>query len=183
MENNSLWAKISKKAFERALERINKVSSYKWDISSNIKSSDNDYDAICCYFQVKDPEREMSFAMFFKREDLPIISKAFVGYGFFISQKVSRAEELLVEELSNIILNSIISEVSNILKEKIIPIGPKTVHAPKDTAMEVLSSALPENKSKVSLKTFIGFDCGGKDISCEIYSFMPEVLASKLADL
>lgn len=182
MREKSLWSEISQRAFDRAIERINKVSASKWDICYDVEPDDN-YDAICCYFQVKDPEREMSFAMFFRRDDLPHISKAFVGYGFFLSQKISRSEELLVEELSNIILNSIVSEISNILKEKIIPIGPKTVHAPKDTAMEVLSSALPENKSKVSLRSLIGFNFGDKKVSCEVYSFMPEVLASKLASL
>lgn len=182
-QEKQIWDKISTRACRRALERINRISVSRWEIPSGSTEKIADYDSVCSYFQILEPGLSMSFAMFFRRSDLPVISKSLTGYGFFVSQKVSRSEELLVEELSNIILNSLISEISNLLKRKIIPSGPKTVHSPRDAAMEIISSALPENSSKIVFETPVRFDCGGQEVVCEVYSFLPEDMAERLSGI
>lgn len=180
MPKNMTWENISKKAFSKAVDKINKISVAKWETSDILPNNDN-YDSVCCYFQVDEDDIPMSFAMLFRRSDLPAISKSFIGYGFFVSQKMTRSEELLMEELSNIILNCLISEISNFLGKKIIPSGPKTAQSPKDTAIEIISSALPANAGKITARADMAFVCGGNKIVCEIYSFLPKKFAEKIS--
>lgn len=179
MPENMTWEDISKKALSKAVDKINKISVAEWETSDILPSKDN-YDAVCCYFQVEG-DIPMSFAMLFRRSDLPAISKSFIGYGFFVSQKMTRSEELLMEELSNIILNCLISEISNFLGRKIIPSGPKTAQSPKETAVEIISSALPANNGKLIARADMAFVCCKNKIVCEIYSFLPKSFIEKFS--
>ncbi len=175
------WNEILAKTFEKAAEKINRMSVAKWEFSPQIPVRPENYDAVCCYFHVKDLSMPMSFAMIFRRSDAAAISKSLLGYGFFVSQKMSRSEELLMEELSNIILNCLISEIANFLKIKIIPSGPRTAQAPRDTAIEIISSLSEQSSRMVCVVSSAGFSCGGDKVFCEIHSCFDREIAEKLS--
>lgn len=179
-QNKTGWNDILLKSFEKAAEKVNRISVAKWEFSLQACAKPENYDAVCCYFQVKDSSIPMIFAMLFRRSDAVTISKSLLGYGFFISQKMSKSEELLMEELSNIILTSLISEIANFLGVKIIPSGPKTAQAPRDTAVEIISSLSGQNNHMVCVASSAGFSCAGDKVSCEIYSFFDKKIAQRL---
>lgn len=177
------WKKLSQEAIGSALERLNRISCGKWKLSweeNLIASGSVNYDSVCVYFGAGAVEEAMHFALFFDRKDMGMLSRNFIGYSFFVSEKMTKTEEMLVSELGNIILNSMVNAVGNRLGRTFIPSVPKIIQAEKEFALEVISRGLPENRGKTELPGNISIECGGKDAVCEIFSFIPDKILALL---
>jgi len=177
------WEKISLKAIDSALLKLNRISAGKWAVDETAvlsAPSPEDYDAVCVYFEVKKDDEPMNFALFFDRKDVGFISKCFIGYHFFVSEKMDGTEELLISELGNILLNSIISALCNSMKIRLIPSIPRTIQAEKSFALETFSQGLPENRGKKKMSVKIKIKCDGRETFCEVFSFVPESVAALL---
>lgn len=180
MKVYSNWNSISLQAIKSAIERLNRVSAGRWDFSENTKQIQSNYDASCAYFEVKLQEDILLFSIFFNRKDISDISKCFIGYSFFVSEKMTGKEELLIGELANIILNSLISALCNKLNIKLIPSIPKVIQVEKEIGIEIISSSLPLAKEKTVFSNVISLKCGEKDVFCEVYSFFSKKIIDEL---
>lgn len=177
------WKKLSQEAVSSALKRLNRVSSGKWKLSweeNLVVSGRVNYDSVCVYFGAGEGQEAMHFALFFDRKDMGALSRNFIGYSFFVSEKMTKTEEMLVSELGNIILNSLVNVIGNKLGRPFIPSVPKIIQAEKEFALEVISAELPENRGKTELSEIISIECGGKEAVCEIFSFIPENMLATL---
>jgi len=173
----SIWNEISTNALKSAIEKMNRVSAGKWAINDNSifdNYRQNNYDSVCAYFDVNMKYENLNFALFFNRKDIDIISRCFLGYSFFVSEKMTKKEELLIGEIGNILLNSLISALCNKLNIKLIPSIPKVIQAEKEFALDVIMGELPSTRQKSVYGNIININCEGKNIFCEIFSFLPE---------
>jgi chemotaxis protein CheY-P-specific phosphatase CheC len=179
-EKKANFKKIIDLSIPDILSKINSISSYKWEDLSNEEIDLGNYNSVCSYFEVKDSDYPMNFALFFNKGDVIELTKSFIGYNFFVSGKISKSEELLIQELSNIILNSIVSQISNLAKKVIIPSGPKIIESEKEFIFDVISRQLTDNSNREIFHYIFKIKCREKNIYCEVISFISERAMNKL---
>lgn len=174
---------IVREGLNKSLDRLNKVSSAKWNVAGvefSLKKAE--YDAVCIYLTAKYENEVISFAMFVDTKDVKDISRIMVGYAFNDYYKLNMAEEVLLLELGNIILNSILSEMSNKIRNAIIPQVPKIIQSDKLFLLENISNILEENQGKTVINSNISLNAGDKKINFEVFSFLSTAFLNKLCE-
>lgn len=169
-EKLELLKKIIETGLNKSVERINKISSYKWEIEKISFEIDNiDKETICVYL-VAPSFNKVSFLFFVEKKDCDNIFRSFSGYSFGHTNRITKAEELLISELGNIILNSVLSEIANRIKMTIMPQSPKTINGYKKFLLENISSMIETNINKTIISAVI-YIKASQDIKLELYFF------------
>jgi len=171
------WKQISREALKSAIRKLNRISLGRWSLIKDNEVSpthvQEDYESVCVYFEVKHGKDKINFALFFKCQDVKILSQCFVGYSFFTHGKMRKVEEFLISEIANILLNSMINVLCNKLKIRLIPSVPEVTQMDKKLALEIIREDMPENREKFLVSSRLGIDCEGEKIFCEVLSSMP----------
>lgn len=184
MQNKSSWNDISLKAINSALEKLNRISTAKWESGNDVDKAEKikNYNSICVYFDVKMEEDLLNFALFFNIKDIGDIVKYMSGHSFFVSDQITKKEEFLIGELGNIILNSLISALCNKVNISLIPSIPKVIQVEKEMAFDIITRDLPFTKGKRMFENTIILRCNEKNIFCEVYSFLPERIVNLIQE-
>ena len=106
-------------SLEKCAVKLSRISAGKWSVSEVRVSSRSMEDTLkehgassgqgaAVYFEISG-EFPFTAMVVFRPEDIDTISRGFLGFSFSKMPSLSQAQELLLSELGNIILNSIIS--------------------------------------------------------------------------
>jgi chemotaxis protein CheY-P-specific phosphatase CheC len=117
----------------------------------------------------------------FRPEDIETISRGFLGFSFSKLPGFTQAQELLLSELGNIILNAVISALSNALQRSFLPSAPKCVSGETQYLLEALWSALGEERPNSVVTIMLDLQCDDAITRCEVVAVIPESLELALA--
>jgi chemotaxis protein CheY-P-specific phosphatase CheC len=132
------------------------------------------------YFEVKG-EFPFTSMVIFRPDDIEIISRGFLGFSFSKLPNLTQAQELLLSELGNIILNSLISSLSNTLKRAFLPSAPKCVQGEPQFLLEALWTA-NDNDKRLSLVTVtLDLQCDNSVTRSEVIAIIPDAMEQALA--
>lgn len=188
-EKNRTLEGIAAAGMERCLERLSRISYGKWSVAG-IRVTRGSMDEVvgahnitgisgfAVYFTVTG-ECPFTSIIMFKLEDVGIISRGFLG-----STKLpdlGQAREFLFAELGNIILNSVISALSNKLKRGFLPSAPKSVQGETRFLLEALWDTLDEGQRYSAASITIDLRCGEETARSEVVVVIPESLDRALA--
>jgi chemotaxis protein CheY-P-specific phosphatase CheC len=132
------------------------------------------------YFEVRG-EFPFTSMVIFRPDDIEIISRGFLGFSFSKLPGLNQAQELLLSELGNIILNSLISSLSNTLKRSFLPSAPKCVQGEPQFLLEALWTAA-DNGQRLNLVTVtLDLRCDAAVTRSEVVALIPDAMEKALA--
>ncbi len=180
---------IASAAMERCAGRLSRISAGKWSVVS-VRVSQGSMEEIvrkhtisgasgfAVYFSVagKYPFTSM---VIFKPEDIGVVSRGFLGLTRLPG--LSQAQELLFSELANIILNSVISALSNKLKHGFLPSTPKCVKGEPRFLLEALCETLTSDQLYSVAAITLDLKYGEDTARSEAVVVIPEILSEALA--
>lgn len=189
LDTNRTLEGIAAASLERCAARLSRISSGKWSVSG-VRVSRGGMDEIVkkhtvsgdagfgVYFRVTG-EYPFTSLVVFRREDIGVLSLCFLGLAKLPG--LSQAQELLFAELGNIILNSVISALSNKLKRGFLPSAPKCLQGEPRFLLEALWDTL-EGKQRYSVAAItLDLNCGKDAARCDAVVVIPESLDKALA--
>lgn len=132
----------------KSLLRLSRVSAGTWQVLGAKVSYGSLKDALRChdftrpasvvYFPLPNAA-PLTGIMLFDRKDIECISKCFTGHSFPPSPVTTPAEEIMLTELGNIILNAVMNTLLNALKKGFMPVVPKFTEGTIDQVVAELS--------------------------------------------
>jgi two-component system chemotaxis response regulator CheY len=188
-EKNRTLEGIAAAGMERCVERLSRMSSGKWSVAKirvtrgsmdEIVSAHNitGVSGFAVYFTVAG-ECPFTSMIMFNLEDVGVISRGFLGAAKL--PDLGQAREFLFAELGNIILNSVISALSNKLKRGFLPSAPKSVQGETRFLLEALWDTLDEGQRYSAASITLDLRCGEDAARSEVVVVIPESLDRALA--
>jgi hypothetical protein len=176
--------RIAVTSLERCVAKLSRISAGKWSVAHSGVSCRTMEEAIrdhsgtrgtgaAVYFEVKG-EFPFTSMVIFRPDDIEIFS-------FSKLPNLTQAQELLLSELGNIILNSLISSLSNTLKRAFLPSAPKCVQGEPQFLLEALWTA-NDNDKRLSLVTVtLDLQCDNSVTRSEVIAIIPDAMEQALA--
>lgn len=132
---NDLLKRLAVSSLETCLARLSSVSAGTWSVvSAGVRRETlqaalkrhpfKSGEAVAVYFSVAG-EHPMLSLMLIEPDELECVSRCFLGYAFPGIPGIKLPEEVMLLELGNILLNSVISALSNGLKKVMMPDVPR----------------------------------------------------------
>ena len=181
--------RIAVTSLEKCVAKLSRISAGKWSVADARVSCRSMEEAIrdhaahrgtgaAVYFDVKG-EYPFTSMVIFRPEDIDTISRGFMGFSFSKLPSLNQAQELLLSELGNIILNALISSLSNTLKQSFLPTAPKCVQGETQYLLEALWTAV--GRSPHSLVTVtLDLQCDRTVTRSEVLALIPENMEKAL---
>ncbi|MEF3280518.1 MAG: hypothetical protein K6357_06090 [Elusimicrobiota bacterium] len=170
-EKIELIEDIVQNGLNSSIDRINRISSFKWEIKDiEFKLSKDDFDCICVYL-IASNFNKIAFSLFIKTSDLPALFKDFSGHLSNYLMRIPKVYEVLASEIGNIIMNSVLSELANRMNKAIIPDVPRTLSGSKSFLLENISAMIEENKNKTVISSVVSVKTEQKNVKIELYFF------------
>lgn len=182
---------IARASMEKCAAKLSRISSGKWRLAGVgvrrrtmaeiVESYPLESEGGAGVFLEVGGAEPFSSMVVFRPEDLEVICRGFLGYSFSKLPVLNQAQELLLSEVGNILLNFFISAMSNALGRSFLPSAPKCVQGGPRFLLEALWATLNAGKPySVALMTLdLGCD---KDVTrIEIVAVIPEGLEQALA--
>lgn len=188
-ENDTILEKIAGASMEKCLARLSRVSAGKWSVDAisvtrrSMEETIRDHASItgaAVYFKVTG-EFPFTSMVIFRPEDIETISRGFLGFSFSKVPVLSQAQELLLSELGNIILNAFISALSNALHRSFLPSAPKCVKGETQFLLEALWSTLEGERPRSVVTITLDLQCDDNITRSEVVAVIPESLELALA--
>jgi chemotaxis protein CheY-P-specific phosphatase CheC len=181
--------RIAVTSLERCVAKLSRISAGKWSVADVSVSCRSMQEAIfdhsssrgtgaAVYFEVKG-EFPFTSMVVFRPEDIDTISKGFMGFSFSKLPSLNQAQELLLSELGNIILNAIISSLSNALKRSFLPTAPKCVQGETQFLLEALWTAVGRTPHSLVTVT-LDLQCDKTVTRSEVIALIPEKMEKAL---
>ncbi len=189
IETNRTLESIAAASLERCAERLSRISSGKWTVAG-VRVSHGDMEEIVkkhtvpgatgfgVYFSVAG-DYPFTSLVIFRPGDIDVISYCFLGMSKLPG--LSQAQELLFSELGNIILNSVISALSNKLKRGFLPSTPKCLQGEPRFLLEALCETLESGQRYSMAGMTLDLRCGKDAARCDAVVVIPESLDKVLA--
>lgn len=171
-------------SLERCLLRLSRISTGSWLVAGVKAYSGSAAGALAAYsgkeagavYMVMD-SLPMTGVMAADPADIECLSKGFTGHGFPGGARITPAEEIMLTELGNILLNALINGLLNELKITLLPALPR--FAAGDAA--ALTAALgPAPAAARVIAARLALDCGGSYAEWDLFVLLPEDLARRL---
>ncbi|OGR52903.1 MAG: hypothetical protein A2049_07310 [Elusimicrobia bacterium GWA2_62_23] len=181
--------RIALAGLEKCVAKLSRISAGRWSVADvkvsyrSMQEAINDHAAsrgtgAAAYFEVKG-EFPFTSMIIFRPQDIEIISKGFMGFSFSKMPSLNQAQELLLSELGNIILNSLVSSLSNALKKSFLPTAPKCVQGETQFLLEALWTAVDRGPHKLVTVT-LDLQCDGNVTRSELITLIPESMEKAL---
>ncbi len=182
--------RIALASLEKCVSKLSRISAGKWSVAAAKVSMRSMEEVIkehssgtrgtgaAVYFEVRG-EYPFTSMVVFRPDDIETLSRGFLGFSFSKLPSLNQAQELLLSELGNIIVNALISSLSNVLKKGFLPTAPKCVQGEPRFLLEALWDSLGPGKH--SLVT-VGLDlqCDGKVTRSEVLAIIPKSMEAAL---
>ena len=190
-DNEKTLEKIAGASMEKCMAKLSRVSAGKWSLGAISVSRRSMAEAVryhaaggrtgaAVYFEVAGEFPFTSMVMF-SPDDIEIISRGYLGFSFSKLPVLNQAQELLLSELGNIILNAFISALSNALKRSFLPSAPKCVNGETQFLLEALWSTLGEEQSHSVVTMTLDLQCDNAVTRSEVVAVIPQSLELALA--
>lgn len=169
----------------KCMAKLSRISAGQWSVSGISVARRSMSEAIrahtaaggigaAVYFEVAG-EYPFTSMVIFRPEDVEVLSRGFLGFSFNKLPGINQAQELLLSELGNIILNAFISALSNTLKRSFLPSAPKSVNGEIQFLLEALWVTLGGESHSVVTVT-LDLKCGNAVTRSEVLAVIPESL-------
>jgi chemotaxis protein CheY-P-specific phosphatase CheC len=186
-----LLERIAVTSLERCVAKLSRISAGKWSVADAAVSCRTMQEAIrghagthasgaAVYFEVRG-ELPFTSMIIFRPEDIEIISRGFLGFSFSKLPGLNQAQELLLSELGNIILNSFISSLSNAMKRSFLPSAPKCVQGEPQFLLEALWTATDDGERRTLVTVTLDLQCDSTVTRSEVIVLIPEAMEKALA--
>jgi chemotaxis protein CheY-P-specific phosphatase CheC len=175
---------ITVSSLEKCVAKLSRISAGKWTVADVGVSCRTMQEAIrdhasqrgtgaAVYFEVKG-EFPFTAMIVFRPGDIETISKGFLGFSFSkMPNTLNQAQELLLSELGNIIVNSLISSLSNALHRAFLPSAPKCVQGETQFLLEALWTAVGSGRHSLVSVT-LDLQCDKSVTRSELVALIPE---------
>lgn len=186
--------KIAAESLGKCVTRLTRVSTAKWSVADSsvtcrsreeaVKAHDSlaGGEGAATYFDV-DGQFKFASLVVFRPGDVELLSKGFLGFSFSRLSSLSQAQELLLSELGNIIVNSLVSSISGALGGAYIPSVPKCVRGEIPFLLEALWSSFGETGRHTLVTVGLNLRCCEEVARVEVITLIPEDMEAALAAL
>lgn len=191
LEKNRILEKLAGVSMEKCAAKLTRVSAGKWSVqgvsvarrsmAETVKSYAAETRAGAAVYFAVAGEHAFTSMVIFRPEDVEIISRGFLGFSYTKLPGLSQAQELLLSELGNIILNAFISSLSNALKRSFLPSAPKCLNGETRFLLEALWAAIGEERSHNVVTITLDLQCDNAVTRSEVVAVLPESLEQALA--
>jgi chemotaxis protein CheY-P-specific phosphatase CheC len=189
MNANRILEDIVVASLEKCVGKLSKISAGRWSLtdvgvawgtlSEITLKRRSAAGGIAVYFEVGG-DCPFTAMIIFRTEDVELISKCFIGFAFPRMADINQAEELLLSELGNIILNSFVSGLSNSLRRSFIPSVPKCIKGEPMFLLEALATALDKKQKYSLVSVMLNLQCDSTVIHSEVVGIIPAKLEGEL---
>lgn len=178
-------------SLEKCVTKLSRISAGKWSVADAKVSYGTMREAVsghagargsgaAVYFEVRG-EFPFTAMVIFRPEDIEIISRGFLGFSFSKLPGLNQAQELLLSELGNIILNSLISSLSNTLKRSFLPSAPKCVQGEPQFLLEALWTSIDKGERLNLVTVTLDLQCDNTVTRSEVVVLIPDAMEKALA--
>jgi len=178
-------------SLEKCAVKLSRISAGKWTVadvrvsSSGLEESIKEHSSgsrgtgAAVYFEIRG-EYPFTAMIVFRPEDIDTISRGFLGFSFSKLPNLSQAQELLLSELGNIILNSIVSSLSNTLKHGFLPSAPKCVQGETRFLLEALWTSVDKKLRHRLVTVYMDLEYDKTVTRSEVLVLIPESIENAL---
>lgn len=173
----------------KCLLRISRVSAGTWQVAGSKVSSGTLLDALkhhdfknpaaAVYFNLKGMS-PLTAIMLFDSADLECVSKCFTGHSFRRSGAITPAEEVMLTELGNILLNALVGALLNALKKSFMPTMPIFTEGDFQRVADAISKKVNPNQTFRIAASTLELKCDPSVAKAEVLVLLPEELALEL---
>ena len=190
IKTNSILETMVAASVKKRVAMLSRVSTGKWsvaDISVPQRSMDEILSGhtaargagAAVYFEVCG-EHPFTSMVLFRQEDIDIISRSFLGFSILKLQLFNQAQELLLSELGNVVINAFNGALSNILGRGFLPSAPKCVRGVPRELIEALWTALKPGQVHNVVTVALELRCGKDMTHSEVIALIPKSLEQAL---
>jgi hypothetical protein len=173
----------------KCLLRMSRVTAGTWQVTGTHISSGTLLDALkrhdftnraaAVYFNLRGIS-PMTAVMAFDANDLECVSKCFTGHSFPRGGAITPAEEIMLTELGNIVLNALMNAVTNALKKSSMPAMPLFAEGDIAAIAAAISTQVNPNQLFRIIATTIVLKSDTATAKAEVLLLLPEELAMEL---
>lgn len=185
-ESGGILTRLTETSLQKCLARLSKVSAGTWEISGISSSRGTPEDAVkrhdfknpkasLVYLNIAEPP--LTAIMMFDPADMECISKCFMGYSFPGGPVTTQAEEMMLLELGNIVLNSLINSVLNAIKKSAMPSVPAYLEGDAGVLLAGLGAVADLKKNFHVIAATLAIGSGKSVAMSEVLVLVPEELA------
>ena len=189
-QGTGILERLAAASLETCLHRISAVSSGTWRLSGVSVSRGTLEDAVsrhtfksrdaaAVYIHVKSGLPFTSL-MFFDTADIPHISKCFLETSLAATAGIEQFDEVMLLELGNIILNSVINYLQNALRKSAIPSVPMLLKGDPAHITLGLGSYIAPGRSFRIITGAVTVRGHTRVSGGEVLAILPEELAAEL---
>ena len=187
---NEMLGRMAVASLHKCVEKLSKVSAGVWsvagyDVSTGTlgeamkRRGPDDGEALAVYFEVKGELPFVAITLFDPR-DIGRISRCFLGYSFFVSTVLNQTGELLLSELSSIILNSFVGAFSNNLKQVFMPSASRLLRGKPQGLLDAVGAVIDVTQRFHIISIKLDVQCDAEVTRSEVLGLIPEKLALAL---
>ncbi len=173
----------------KCLQRLERVSAGTWQVTGVKVSTGNLEDAlrrhdfrnpgIAVYFNLKGIS-PLTAIMMFSPADMECISKCYTGHSFPHGAATTMAEEVMLTELGNIVMNSLINGLLNALRRQSIPTIPGFAEGNLQTLTAELGKTVNVKQEFRIISASLDLKWDATTAKVEAIALVPEELAMEL---
>jgi len=189
MNADNILKNIAAAGLRKCMGRLSKISAGHWSLADTSVSwgtlneimlkRRSAAGGVAVYFEISG-EYPFTAMIIFQTKDVELISKCFLGLAFPRIAEINLAEELLLLELGNIILNSLVGALFNSLKLSFIPSMPKCIKGEPLFLLDALWTMLDKKQKYSVVSMDINLQCDNAVTRAEVIGVIPGKLEKEL---
>ena len=178
-------------SLEKCVSKLSRVSAGKWNVGAARVSCGSMEEAVkehasgpagtgaAVYFEVRG-EYPFTSMVVFRPDDIDTISRGFLGFSFSKLPNLNQAQEMLLSELGNILLNALISSLSNTLRRSFLPSAPKCIQGETPFLLEALWTSLGRSGRYSLVTVMLDLKCDERVTRSEVIVIIPDNMEAAL---
>lgn len=185
--STGILEQLAASSLENCLLRLSKASAGSWRVldikvspgtlQDAVRQHDFTHPAAAVYFNLN-AGSPLTALMLFDPADSECISKCFTGRSLAAGSHTPPAEEVMLLELGNIVLNSLANSVLNAFKKSAMPAVPQFIAGDAARLLGGLEAAADLKREFLVVKGALALRCGETGTICEVFVLLPPELTA-----
>ncbi len=182
--------RVAADGLEKCVAKLSRIAAGSWSVAGVKVSCRTMEEALrthaesrgtgaAVYFEVKG-EFPFTSMVVFRPEDIDTISRGFMGFSFSKLPSLTQAHEMLLSELANIVVNSMIGALSGVLKRGFLRSAPKCVQGEPQFLLEALWTAVGREGRHSLVAVSLDLRCDKDVTRSELITLIPESMEKAL---
>lgn len=183
---------LAARSVANCLQRLSGASAGTWEVL-DVKVSYGTYEealgahdfakpAAAVYMGLKGLS-PLTAVLLLDPDDIDCVSRCYTGQSFHRPGTLTAADEMLLVELGNVLINSLLSALLNALKKSFMPTVPRFAQGGLSALAALLREAAGTNTSFRIITVTLGMKTGGLAARGEIAVMLPEEMALEVENL